>query len=399
MFFQLLFIHLYRPFLKYTRNTSPLPSYVSPRKFCTQAAAAISKLLRLYKRTHGLRQICNIAVYIAHSACTIHILNLPDKNAKRDIIHGVKHLEEIGECWTCARRTLRMLSMSASKWKIGMPDEAEATFTRTAAKWGVIDFSASPVGGFPDLSPQSQSASQNSSAPPPHDLNHPPINAQQPPNTQSSMSPGYGGILPGVAPSPPPTTTSEGRRSWGEMSLPPQSASDLIGGTNKGRPSTYLTHLTQAQQDAWNRHQAAQTGSNTHSGGSSTDTASNANTAILFGRVGSLVEESQDWWLKDQSVLALGFDNWIDGGTDWARLGLGSNFGGGGGSSSIWNQVHGNDANTTSPVMDSNGPSYTYPSKSGNGFMPYDTASGAGLNGGTAYRYGPQDGMDEEMLF
>jgi hypothetical protein len=31
--------------------------------------------------------------------------------------------------------------------------------------------------------------------------------------------------------------------------------------------------------------------------------------------------------------------------------------------------------------------------------MSYDTASGAGLNGGTAYRYGPQDRMDEEMYF
>ena len=50
--------------------------------------------MRLYKRSHGLRQICNIAVYILHTACTIHLLNLPDKNARRDITHGVKHLEE-----------------------------------------------------------------------------------------------------------------------------------------------------------------------------------------------------------------------------------------------------------------------------------------------------------------
>ena len=97
MFFQLLFIHLFRPFLKYTQSTSPLPQSVSPRKLCTQAAAMISKLMRLYKRSHGLRQICNIAVYIVHSACTIHLLNLPDKNARRDIVHGVKHLEEIAE--------------------------------------------------------------------------------------------------------------------------------------------------------------------------------------------------------------------------------------------------------------------------------------------------------------
>src|SRR5271170_1383648 len=138
MFFQLLFIHLYRPFLKYTRATSPLPSHVSPRKFCAQAAGAISKLLRLYKRTYGLQQICNIAVYITHSACTIHLLSLPDKNAKRDIIHGVKHLEEIAESWLCARRTLSILSVLARKWHIEIPEDASAVLARTDAKYGTF---------------------------------------------------------------------------------------------------------------------------------------------------------------------------------------------------------------------------------------------------------------------
>jgi hypothetical protein len=96
----------------------------------------ISKLLRLYKRSHGLRQICNIAVYIAHSACTIHLLNLPDKNARRDIIHGVKHLEEIAEGWLGARRTLSILAVLARKWNIELPEEADAVLTRTEAKYG-----------------------------------------------------------------------------------------------------------------------------------------------------------------------------------------------------------------------------------------------------------------------
>jgi hypothetical protein len=76
MYFQLLFIHLFRPFLKYTQETSPLPQTVSPRKLCSQAAQSISKLARLYKRSYGLRQIPNIAVYIIHAGCAIHLLNL-----------------------------------------------------------------------------------------------------------------------------------------------------------------------------------------------------------------------------------------------------------------------------------------------------------------------------------
>ncbi|KXJ95359.1 fungal-specific transcription factor domain-domain-containing protein [Microdochium bolleyi] len=116
MFFHLQYIHLFRPFLRYAPNASPLPSHVSPRRLCTANAGAISKLMRLYKKTYNLRQICNIAVYMLHSACTIHLLNLPEKTAKRDIIHGVKHLEEIAEDWLCGRRTLSIISVLARKW-------------------------------------------------------------------------------------------------------------------------------------------------------------------------------------------------------------------------------------------------------------------------------------------
>jgi hypothetical protein len=395
MLFQLLFIHLYRPFLKYTRTTSPLPSHVSPRKFCVQAAGAISKLLRLYKRTYGLQQICNIAVYITHSACTIHLLSLPDKNAKRDIIHGVKHLEEIGECWTCARRTLRTLSVSASKWKIELPDEAVATFARTAAKWGTSDLASSPSTGSSEPSPPSQLNLQsfsNVQSQNPHDR---PMNVQQSPNTHSSMSHLYDGQLPGMAPSPTSTVSEDARRSSGGLSLPPQSASDLDRGVNKTRPS-YLTHLTQAQRDAWDRHQAVRAGSYTHSAGGSVNTSSNANAATLFGGVDSLVEESQDWWLKDQSALALGFDNWIDANTDWAGLGLSSTFGTGDNAASEFN---GNDVNTMSAIPNANLAGYPYPEKSGNGYSMFSTTYGQGLNDGTAYRRGTQDSLDEEMYF
>lgn len=136
MLFQILYIHLFRRFLNYDPTTSPLPANVSPRKYCTTAAATISKLLRLYKRSYGLRQICNIVVYIAHSACTIHLLNLPEKTAKRDITHGVKQLEEIAEGWICARRTLCVLSVQARRWNVPLPEEAAIVLARTDAKFG-----------------------------------------------------------------------------------------------------------------------------------------------------------------------------------------------------------------------------------------------------------------------
>lgn len=148
MFFHLQYIHLFRPFLKYSPSASPLPAHVSPRRICTANAGAISKLMRLYKKSHNLRQVCNIAVYMTHSACTIHLLNLPDKSARRDMTHGVRHLKEMAEDWLCTRRTLSILSVLARKWGCELPDEAAAVLKRTD-KYGFFSTSDVPS---PELS-------------------------------------------------------------------------------------------------------------------------------------------------------------------------------------------------------------------------------------------------------
>lgn len=158
MFFHLQYIHLFRPFLKYAPNASPLPSHVSPRRICTANAGAISKLMRLYKKTWNLRQICNIAVYMTHSACTIHLLNLPEKTAKRDLIHGVKHLEEIAQDWLCARRTLSILSVLARKWNCELPEDAATILQRADDKFG--SYSTSDVPSPRSSSGRSATASE-----------------------------------------------------------------------------------------------------------------------------------------------------------------------------------------------------------------------------------------------
>lgn len=319
MFYQLLYIHLYRPFLKYTKQTSPLPSHISPRKFCTQAAGAISKLFRLYKRTHGLRQICNVAIYILHTACTIHLLNLPDKNAKRDFIHGVKHLEEMGECWTMARRNMDILQVCAEKWKVEIPEEADSSFARSKVKWGLGVAAPSP-NSAPITNIIQHMGTQSMS-----ELMAQNIQAQREQRQQFQLARPYDpqaiaqiqqGLSAGMAPSPADTVDT--RRSSGNMSLPPQSAMDFNRGGNRIRPST---HLTKAQQDAWNMHQARLASSSGNVGAPSTSQGDRgANAARLFGGVDSLIEDSQDWWFKDQSQLAMGFDNWNAPTQDWYGL-------------------------------------------------------------------------------
>ncbi|KAL8784143.1 MAG: hypothetical protein Q9195_009167, partial [Heterodermia aff. obscurata] len=242
MFFQLLFIHLFRPFLRYKPPATPLPAHVSPRKFCTQAASMISKLLRLYKRTHGLRQIVNISVYILHSACTIHLLNLPEKNAERDIIHGVKHLEEIAESWLCARKTLEILHGVSRRWNIDLPKEAEKVFARAEAKFGHLK---------PDqLSPKSESLdSKPKSLAPQQSQAQLQQKPQYPTPTKHPSFPlSMNGFDPQVL--PPITTTSV------VPDLTPQPTTDLNSNILKppGRRPSYV--LAPSQQDLWNQDRA-----------------------------------------------------------------------------------------------------------------------------------------------
>ena len=275
MFFQLLFIHLFRPFLKYKQATSPLPAHVSPRKFCTHAAAMISKLLRLYKRTHGLRQICNIAVYIAHSACTIHLLNLPEKNAVRDIIHGLKHLEEIAESWLCARRTLGVLHIVARRWQIELPEEAVKVWVRTDAKFG-------PLKSHDQQSPKSETCSP----PPKAQANILPRSTSNPNASYAIPTNGFfngAGMMNA-------TSIAEIPQRNGVSAVPVQRTIDY---SQKPRQQAFV--LPQVQQELWNQDRASR------------GTAAQTSPSTLFGGVPALIEDSHHWWYKDQQAF---FANW-----------------------------------------------------------------------------------------
>lgn len=279
MFFNLLYIHLFRPFLKYSPTNSPLPSNVSPRKLCTTAAGTISKLLRLYKRSHGLRQICNIAVYIAQSACTIHLLNLPDKNAKRDITHGLKHLEEIAESWPAARRTLSILSVLSSKWSVELAEEAAQVLERCEEKFGPFkeNYSTSVHRKRSSL----QSSISPSAISPHQVMQHMPPAA----NVQNYFS---------EAGSP-------------ASAMPPSSAQDF---------HIYPPATTQAAQTPLSTTSPGQIGHRPSIDSVAHATpASKASPSDIFGGVDQLLRTSDtggDWWLRDQHQLAMGFDNWTD---------------------------------------------------------------------------------------
>ena len=283
MFFHLLFIHTFRPFLKYNPATSPLPVNVSPRKLCTQAASMISKLLRLYKRSYGLRQICNIAVYICHSACTIHLLNLPEKNAKRDIVHGLKHLEEIAEGWVCARRTLAILSVLSRKWNVELPTEAQSVLERTNSKFGPYrGGDTSPTATMQALKVDAEAATQQQSE------------LQAPSTFTDGEQVSY--FTPNGSPDP-----QNARQTNNGVSLPHHSAQDL---QYPSRQANVSSTMSGSPAQAYERNTAL---------------TSMASPTAMFGGIDQLLQEGHDWTLRDQQNLALGFDNW--GAADWVDLG------------------------------------------------------------------------------
>lgn len=288
MFFHLLYIHLFRPFLKYNPNNSPLPAHVSPRKLCTAAAQTISKLLRLYKRSHGLRQICNIAVYIAHSACTIHLLNLPEKNARRDIIHGVKHLEEIAEGWLCARRTLSILGVLAKQWNVELPEEAEIVLARCESKFGPYKDTTST-----QSTPMKQAHVATSQ---PAAITSPVLQHYSMPLSNAASTTFFDRHGQPLAVGSLSSGAQFLRRTSEARSLPPNDASAFAYPRAQRDPATPASTIgdPRASLDA--------TGTAANSAGNSP--------SQFFGGVDQLLREGQDWWLRDQSQLAMGFENW-----------------------------------------------------------------------------------------
>ena len=354
MFFNLLFIHLFRPFLKYSANNTPLPAHVSPRKMCTQAAARISKLLRVYNRTYGLRQVCNIVVYIAHAASTIHLLNLPDRDAARDLGHGVRQLDDIAQAWPCARRTLATLARQGHKWKILLPEDVAVALSKAEAKYGDTAAGSPPPNGAvsdppakveprhngPDTTSPTLQQAQRMVRPPNHaqpavgvsggerSLMVSPSMPSLIDDTGSSIATDPGPPLDAPAPPMPIAPPNPAQRmppqppqppggSWGFATGGPGDTELALGNVpaaNLGamgiEPIPPLPPQQQQQQQA--AHGA------------------------LFSSLDSLFEEGRDWWFRDQSQV---YNAWsaaaaaaaAEGRRDSASTGDGSSAAGAGG--------------------------------------------------------------------
>jgi hypothetical protein len=256
---------------------------------------------------------------------------MPDKTAKRDIAHGARHLEEMGECWTAARRTLQILRVCAEKWKVELPEEADAAFARANLKWGQHHSTPSPpssgqfgqpyrrIGQQPisEVLSQEDHARREQQQP----TTSQPLHQQQMLTRPFSYGPQTfnaelrGGLSAAMAPSP--VDVPDTRRSSGNLSAPPSNSTDFNRNPNTIRGSSLLTRT---QQAAYNllRPQNSRNGA-TFGGETTTPTDPKTYTASHFATLDNLME-SQDWWYKDQSQLAMGFDNWNDPAQDYYAM-------------------------------------------------------------------------------
>lgn len=311
MFYHLQYIHLFRPFLKYGPSTSPLPQHVSPRRICTANAGFISKLMRLYKKLYNLRQICNIAVYMLHSACTIHLLNLPEKTARRDIIHGVKHLEEVAEDWPCARRSLSIISVLARKWNCELPEEASAVLKRTDEKYGLLVTTDVPSPNKAALSPPSFHASPTlmQSIEEPNGkathINHPMDTTNVDHGLLaniSSMPPGMPSSSSSLEASSIPHNNTNGGTTTTSMSFPPTNTWAMSGIGQPALPRSYHTYPNPQQNSP--QHPASTLGGPAvgggGGGGGSSPWTANPQYAL----------DGKDWYLKDGVNWQQNFEGW-----------------------------------------------------------------------------------------
>lgn len=192
----------------------------------------------------------------------------------RDIVHGVRQLEEIGESWLCARKALAILSMVSRKWKTGLPTEVTNVFLQNDAKFSLYRHDQESV-KLENPSPQpTPSAPQVSVA---NCVSHP---------ADSSKNEYFNSDHPAVISS----MTGEPAVAGGVMSFAPPMA-------DPGRHPTHEQYvISQDRQNQWNLEQVSQMPQSQRQTSPST----------LFGGIESLVAESQGWWFRDPSF----FDNW-----------------------------------------------------------------------------------------
>ncbi|KAF3904106.1 hypothetical protein AA313_de0200615 [Arthrobotrys entomopaga] len=255
-------------------------------------------------------------------------MNLPTKTAKRDIVQGIKCLEEIAEYWLCGKRALIILKVLSLKYSIELPMEAEAVLSRIDTSGEMFGFSVKDLFGT--------SMSRKSESPPAQIRRVPgtrPLAPGAPPGPATTLVGNIGSPAGSVGTHRSPALKPGGVMASVEYgspfinsgvsvtSSPPQMVPQTTIALAPTVPTSslftpYFDPGSSPAPSSYGRRSMEPTTSGTSPLPPPTTTAPsnanafNGNSPSTYPGFTQLEDQSQDWWMRDQSELAQDFGGW-----------------------------------------------------------------------------------------
>jgi hypothetical protein len=127
MHYHFAILSLFRPFIK----LEVIGSGVSPRDVCSQAADAISALVRSYSQLYTLQRTPSFVPYFVLSSSISHIVtyeNSPKRS--QQLLQGIADLKQMTRCHRFANRALSILYFLIHHWQINikLEDQGEIDY-------------------------------------------------------------------------------------------------------------------------------------------------------------------------------------------------------------------------------------------------------------------------------
>jgi len=118
LYYHFAILMLFRPFVR----LRIIASDVSPRQVCTQAADAISAIIRSYSNLYTLQRTPSFVPYVVLSSGIFHLAVLQDDMSsaynKGQLIQNISDLKEMSSCHGFATQALDILRFLAQLWEV-----------------------------------------------------------------------------------------------------------------------------------------------------------------------------------------------------------------------------------------------------------------------------------------
>jgi hypothetical protein len=123
MYYHFAILLLFRPFIK----LDIIGSGISPRDVCSQAAEAITTLVRSYSKLYTLRRTPSFVPCFVLTASIAHVVTVGTARAGPELLHqGAQDLKEMQACHGFAIRALDILHYLIGHWEVNYSLESDS---------------------------------------------------------------------------------------------------------------------------------------------------------------------------------------------------------------------------------------------------------------------------------